>query len=148
MSLDFIDPKSIVLGILLAILAYMDWKKRRISNPLIIIGLISGLLFGYLSDSLLQTIQNTILVFAFYFLFWLFGGVAEGDVKALMVIGSFYGFWHTAEYLIVASVFSIVWICYRRFVLRKRIEEIPLVSFLFVSYCFFGVVPVVLGKLL
>ena len=147
MSLSYIDTKSIILGLLLAILAYMDWKQRRVSNFLILLGLISGLLFGYFSGSFLQTIQSTILVFAFYFLFWVFGGVAEGDVKVLMVIGSFYGFWHTAEYLIVASAFSIVWICCRKFVLRKRIEEIPLVSFLFVSYCFFGIVPVVLGKL-
>lgn len=142
-----IIDKSIVLGIILAILAYMDWKKRRISNIVILLGLFSGFAYGYLSGTIQNTIISMLSVFAFYFLFWLFGGIAEGDVKVLMVIGGFEGFWHTAEILIVASVLSIVWILWRKYVLRRKIEEIPLVSFLFVSYCCFGVAPWVINHL-
>ena len=126
--------KTVILGIILALFAYTDWKYRKIYNIVVCIGLLIGLYFGYKNGVLEKTIVSTLITFAFYFLFWIFGGIAEGDVKVLTMIGCFYGFWQTAEYLIVACVLSIFMILIYKIRHERLREGVPLVSFLFIGY--------------
>lgn len=127
------DLKQIVLGILLALLAYYDWKQRRCPNVLVLLGGIIGIYFAYTSDTMVSSIQSCVITFAFYLLFWIFGSISEGDVKTLAMIGLYEGFWNIAEYIIVASVMVCVWMLYRKFI-RRRIDSIPMISFVFIAY--------------
>ena len=136
MPLDIATFKPILLGVILAIFAYTDWKYRRVHNILIFLGMCAGFYFSYEAGTLTKTIVSTLITFAFFFAFWIFGGIAEGDVKVLTMIGCFSGFWQTAEYLIVASVLSLIWVLLYKARYKRLREGIPLVSFLFVSFVF------------
>ena len=100
----------------------------------IFLGMCAGFYFSYEAGTLTKTIVSTLITFAFFFAFWIFGGIAEGDVKVLTMIGCFSGFWQTAEYLIVASVLSLIWVLLYKARYKRLREGIPLVSFLFVSF--------------
>lgn len=126
--------KAVILGIILALFAYTDWKYRKIYNIVVFVGVLIGLYFGYKDGVLEKTIVSTLITFAFYFLFWIFGGIAEGDVKVLAMIGCFYGFWQTAEYLIVACILSIFLVLIYKIRQKRLREGVPLVSFLFIGY--------------
>lgn len=125
--------KELILGVVLALLAYYDWKQRRCPNSIVLIGSLIGLYFAYTSSSLTSSIQSCVIVFAFYLVFWMFGCVSEGDVKTLAMIGLYKSFWNIAEYIIVASVMVGVWVLYRKFI-RRRIDSVPMISFVFIAY--------------
>lgn len=71
-----------------------DWKERRIPNKLLFPAFILAVVLNYVSmgpDGLLLSFSGTGLGFLLLFIPFLLGGLGAGDLKLLMVIGSFGG---------------------------------------------------------
>ncbi len=85
---------------ILAVAAWMDLRTNRISNHLIIL----GLLFGYISNivkfgwlgNIYFFIRISVPVLLFY-LFFLMHVLGAGDIKLFSVISSFIGLWGFSE---------------------------------------------------
>lgn len=88
---------SILLFFLIAFLsvaAWTDWRYRRIPNALIIPSFLLALILNTLTrgiDGLGLSIIGLATGFGLLIIPFLFGGIGAGDVKLLMVIGSFGG---------------------------------------------------------
>lgn len=114
-----------ILMILLVIASVWDIKTYKIPNALTIFGVVLGLgttliLNGWMG--LLFSILSVVIIFILLVPTWLFFGVGAGDVKLVMVITSFLGFYSAITigfYAIVMS--SIIFLMIIPF---KRIIEI------------------------
>lgn len=88
-------PISIYLLLpVLCLASWMDWKERRIPNSLLFPSLILAFLLNYIilgPSGLLHSLSGTLIGFALLIVPFLLGGIGAGDVKLLMVIGSFGG---------------------------------------------------------
>ncbi len=71
-----------------------DWKHRKISNSLLLPSFMIALLVNFFTfgiNGLLSSLLGASVGFALLIVPYLFGGIGAGDVKYLMVIGSFGG---------------------------------------------------------
>lgn len=78
----------------LGLASWMDWKERRIPNSLLLPSLILAFLLNYIifgPAGLLHSLSGTLIGFTLLIVPYLLGGMGAGDVKLLMVIGSFGG---------------------------------------------------------
>lgn len=74
--------------------SWSDWKERRISNRLVIFAFLLALLINTFTMSfqgLMISIGGAVVGLALLIVPYLMGGIGAGDVKLLMVIGSFGG---------------------------------------------------------
>jgi prepilin peptidase CpaA len=74
--------------------SWSDWKERRIPNSLLLPAFALAILLNLVTrglDGLLFSLGGTLLGFSLLLIPFLLGGIGAGDVKLLMVIGSFGG---------------------------------------------------------
>jgi prepilin peptidase CpaA len=96
-----------------------DLRERRIPNWLTIPLLVAGVLFRGATewgDGLLSALSGMSVGFGIFFVLWLAGGSAAGDVKFMAAVGAWLGPFHTfmvivlsAILLLVCVVVSLVW---------------------------------------
>ena len=94
-------------GILLGIAIIYDWKYYRIPNWLIGIGLAGGFCYQIFvngSRGVLSFLTAAFVCFLIMFPFSMLRMFGAGDVKLLMVIGSFFGVSFTIKYLVAAFI--------------------------------------------
>lgn len=127
------DVPTLFCVIILGILAVYDWRERRIRNSIITVTFIIMVLYGLDSGTWYTMLRSGVVSFAFYMIFWMLGVLYEGDVKVLTLLGAWFGFWVAAEYMIIACLLACIWIVYRK-LRRKRIDGVPLISFLFLAF--------------
>lgn len=136
---------------ILTIASIWDWSTKKIPNALIFFGFISSViykLYFYGFKALFLSLLISLLIFATFILFW--GVIGAGDIKLLMVISIFVGYFRTIEIFLFAMAILIIlltlknpriWksasekILYRIFYKipmkpEKKINGIPLAPFL------------------
>ena len=94
-------------GMLLSIAIVYDWKYYRIPNWLIGIGLAAGFCYQIIvngSHGVLSFLTGAFVCFLIMFPFSMLRMFGAGDVKLLMVIGSFFGVSFTIKFLVVAFI--------------------------------------------
>lgn len=97
---------SLSLFLLITVLcaaSWMDWRSRRIPNLLLLPSFFLALVLNFLTlgvNGITQTLLGLTIGFSLLIIPYLLGGIGAGDVKLLMVIGSFGG--HT---LVIYSFF-------------------------------------------
>ena len=111
--------------------SWSDWKKRIIPNTLLFPSFVLALIIHYSFmgfKGLIFSLTGAAIGFALLIIPFLLGGMGAGDVKLLMVVGSFvgkelvlYGFIVGA---IIGGLISIFLYLYRR-VVGIKIESIP-----------------------
>jgi len=111
--------------------SWSDWKARRIPNMLLFPAFGLALLTNLLSmgvHGLWITLSGTVMGFFLLIIPFLLDGIGAGDVKLLMVIGSFGGINLVLTGFIVGAIFggivSIVLLLYRK-IRGKKIAAIP-----------------------
>lgn len=80
------------LVFILVIASVWDLRNKKIPNALILLGLISGLIFSYIDfgfKGLGISLLSILLTFLIFIITW--GVLGAGDIKILMIIGSFGG---------------------------------------------------------
>lgn len=80
------------LVILLLITAVIDYKKSRIPNWCIAIGIIIGIFEKLQGDGIkgiVISLVQVLLVFLFFYPFYLLKGLGAGDIKLFMMLGCF-----------------------------------------------------------
>ncbi len=78
----------------LGLASWMDWKERRIPNSVLFPSLILAFLVNLIilgPSGLLHSLSGTVVGFFLLIIPYLLRGMGAGDVKLLMVIGSFGG---------------------------------------------------------
>lgn len=96
---------EIILGVLLIVAMIQDWKTYRISNFVILIGGIAGIIwnmseFGF--EGIVHWGIGTGIIGALLIPFSVLRMFGAGDVKLAMVISGFYGWKSTLQILFVA----------------------------------------------
>lgn len=79
-----------ILICVFGIAALMDWRCYRIPNVCIVIGLVTGLIMTYVSQSwrgLGSALICAAIIFIAFYPLYLLGGLGAGDVKLFMVAG-------------------------------------------------------------
>jgi len=98
MSLSFF-----FLTTVLCAASWMDWRYRRIPNSLLLPSFFLALVLNFRTlgiNGIILTLAGLTIGFSLLIIPYLLGGIGAGDVKLLMVIGSFGG--HT---LVIYSFF-------------------------------------------
>jgi prepilin peptidase CpaA len=74
--------------------SFTDWRQRKIPNKLLLPSFITALLINFFQSGqtgLLSSLSGAVIGFVLLLVPYLLGGMGAGDVKLLMVIGSFGG---------------------------------------------------------
>jgi len=106
MSTELMVSTVLLIG-LLGVAVVSDLLRHRISNMLVVLGLVLGLIgqmysggVSGLGDSLL----GILICFALFLPMYAFGGMAAGDVKLMAMVGSFLPF----HFALWAAMFSLI----------------------------------------
>ncbi len=112
-----ISLKMTCLVCLLLLAVIMDFKSYKISNPLIIIGLILGILFNFYEygwTSISIWFCGILLPILLLFPLFLMKALGAGDIKLFSVIGCFYGLTYVLKSIVaaffIAAVMSIIYL--------------------------------------
>ena len=142
-NLNVFFIKAIVLGSILIVVSFIDLKHRVIPNKLVILTLIFGIIFSFISDiSFSNSILGMILGGGLLFLLGLIpSAMGGGDIKLMFALGSYLGYIRTLWALILAfSLASVISILLLLFKLKGRKDQIPFGPFLaagtFISYLY------------
>lgn len=111
----------VVLLSLIGFTVVSDLRCHRIPNALILIGLVLGLLFQFYSGGLHglgSAVLGLLVGFGLFLPFYVFSGMAAGDVKLMAMVGSFLGpvaaSSAVALSLISGSVFGVLILLYKK----------------------------------
>lgn len=104
--------KLLVCTILLIWAVVEDLTFFRISNRLIIAGLILSVIFLFIEDvkgeCVSQYILGGVITFVLTFLFYLIGGIGAGDVKLFAIVGLFIGADYVANFLLYTAFIALI----------------------------------------
>ncbi len=125
-------PMSVyVLIPILGLASWMDWRERRILNALLFPSLILAFVLNYLilgPAGLLHSVSGMLTGFLLLLIPFLLGGMGGGDVKLLMVIGSFGGFYFVLYSFLVGAliggIMAMIFYLYGR-AKKKKISALP-----------------------
>lgn len=90
----FIELRYFALAGLLLFAAIDDWRRRRISNRLVLLGLALAFIFNLVYPNaigLWRGMLGMLVGFAMLLPFYLLRGMAAGDVKLMAMVGAFLG---------------------------------------------------------
>ena len=113
MSLSYLIPLFCILGIA----SYTDLRAHRISNKLVLVGLllgfaVQGLVFGWFGC--VEALLGLLLGFALFIPLYALRAMAAGDVKLMAVVGTFLGpaltFKATLAVLMCGAFLAILWL--------------------------------------
>ncbi len=111
--------------------SWLDWRQRRIPNALLLPAFLIALMLNSITfglNGLYFTLAGLSLGFLLLIVPYLLGGMGAGDVKLLMVIGSFGGFYFVLSSFILGALiggaFSIAVYLYNTF-LHQEISTLP-----------------------
>ena len=142
-NLNVFFIKAIVLGSILIVVSFIDLKHRVIPNKLVILTLIFGIIFSFISDiSFSNSILGMILGGGLLFLLGLIpSAMGGGDIKLMFALGSYLGYIRTLWALILAfSLASVISILLLLFKIKGKKDQIPFGPFLaagtFISYLY------------
>lgn len=96
-----------LLLVILAVAVVGDLRSRRIPNQLIVIGIVSGMATGLLFHSLpgvIHALQGALTALAVFLPFFALRMVGAGDVKLMLVVGTFVG----ASALLLISLYTFI----------------------------------------
>lgn len=111
-GLALADFRYLVLAGLLVIAAISDLKRQRISNRLVLSGLVLALLFHLFFPQdlgLWQGFLGLLVGFAMLLPFYLLRGMAAGDVKLMAMVGAFLGPSLTLVAVVLTFLFGGLW---------------------------------------
>ncbi len=103
------DPagaKAMVFLLLAALMASYDIATHRIPNPLTALAALGGLGWGLAAGGwvgLGQALGGGAVGFGLMLVFYLFGAVGAGDVKAMGALGCFLGAWPAVELFVLTA---------------------------------------------
>ena len=133
-----------ILGIMLTICGYTDFKKQNIYNfvtlPTIGLGLLVNCYFGGVSgleSSLIGLVIIAIIGYAIVYFRWL----GYGDWKMLIAIAALMGIYYTLALFFIASLVSAFWAIY--VITKKKTNSVPLGSCMFVAFIGYEILRVV-----
>ncbi len=133
------DMAEVAMGGILLAASYTDWKKEKIPNRLILMGMVP-LLAAFMQSGSLRVAGYRVLAMAFVFFFcwqiYLLGGLGAGDVKLLMVLAGVCGLDRLLYIALIAFLLAVVHIFLRNLALPegKRRRTVILAPFVFVAY--------------
>ena len=109
---DVIELTSnLTLYILLTVAVIQDFKKTRVSNRLILIGLLFAVCFRILGDGaehIIWILPNIIFPVIVLYLFYLMGALGAGDIKLFSLIGGFVNFKELVECICISIIIGAV----------------------------------------
>ena len=119
MSTEQMFPAIVLLG-LLGIAVVSDLRRHRISNMLILLGLVLGLASQAYADGIVglgSAALATLIGFAFLLPLYALGGMAAGDVKLMAMVGSFLtpfsALWTVSFSLIAGALCGVLIVLFR-----------------------------------
>lgn len=121
---------------ILLIASIWDWSTKKIPNALIFLGYVVGMgykvyFFGF--KSLFLALLISLLIFATFLVFW--GVIGAGDIKLLMVVSVFLGYFQTVEIFLYGIIILTIlftfkspksWIDASRRILFRIFYKIPI----------------------
>lgn len=115
----------ITLSLFLFLAVCFDCGFRRIPNFLVASGMLVAVLMSLAFEhtkGLQSSVLGILLGFSLFFPFYLFKGMAAGDVKLMAMVGGFLGsaavFWAAAFSLIAGSVLGVLILLYKKQLFR------------------------------
>lgn len=130
------EIKYLILLLLLLIAVYTDMTQTRISNRLIVVGLLFGLVFRIFGEGwtgfLVYIVNISIPVILFYLLFYLHA-LGAGDIKLFSMMGAFLSREQLFEIIIMAflafAVLGTVRLLYNYVVLKTDFGKLTQIYF-------------------
>lgn len=127
-ELDVVQASDLVLLVIMGTAVILDFMTTKISNRLILVGLILALVFHFMDggmSGILYVLWNISFPVIVLYLFYLTGALGAGDIKLFSVVGGFLNFkellWCILFSFVTAAVMSLVKMLYfRTFALRMR----------------------------
>jgi len=87
---------EVALGLTLGVAAFTDWREHKIYNILLVPAFFTAIMINMFQNGfsgLTSSLIGATLGFTLLLIPYLMGGMGAGDVKLLVVIGSFGGAW-------------------------------------------------------
>jgi prepilin peptidase CpaA len=101
------QPLIAGLLIMLVLVVFSDFKKRKIPNTIVLFGLVFSLIFQCIAEGRAGGISwflGVTVGFLCFFPLYLLRGMAAGDVKLMMAVGGFLGY----PLVIMAALYSLI----------------------------------------
>lgn len=84
----------IMLFIISAVSAYTDLKYGVIKNRVVLVGVLGGLILGFINNGLegvIKSLFGIVIPFIILFILFAIGGLGAGDIKLICALGSLMG---------------------------------------------------------
>lgn len=133
------DMAETAMGGILLAASYTDWKKEKIPNRLILVGVLP-LMMAFIQSGSLRAAYCRMLAMAFVFFFcwqiYLAGGLGAGDVKLLMLLAGVCGLERLLYIALIAFLLAAIYILARNYILpgKKRKRTVILAPFVFAAH--------------
>ncbi|MCR4651399.1 MAG: prepilin peptidase [Lachnospiraceae bacterium] len=143
-----------MIGIVGALIIYLlaafcDYRKRKIPNLLIVIGLLVGLIPFLCRENyniLLKAISLSIVLVALLFPFFMIGGLGAGDIKLICLLPFFYNQSRLFGIVIVFGIISAV-VAIRRMISTHSLVRILYMKEYFINSVYSGeLIPYAVGE--
>lgn len=102
-----VSPHLIIMTALAGLMAGFDLATRRIPNPLCAIGAAGGLFWGLMAggwDGFLGAGLSALIGFGFMVIFFIFGALGAGDVKAMGALCAWLTPWGAVTLIVFTSL--------------------------------------------
>lgn len=134
---------SAVMLIMLSRCAYEDIRYREIKrSDVIITGCLTAaqlILIAVTGDwlNLLSHIGAGLLMFAVYFIMLMVSkgqGIGGGDVKIMVIVAAFLGWFSTILFVIIQSLTVFVYWLYTKAAKKNNIKSVPLMVYIYIAF--------------
>lgn len=105
------NASTMTLLVLTGVAVVMDFIRMKISNRLILLGLLLAILFQIWKsgiEGLIPCLGNIVFPVVVYYLFYLIGVLGAGDIKLFSVIGGFINFRQFMQCMLVSFLLGAI----------------------------------------